>query len=415
MRRLLVLTAGLLAILHSRAADYAQAGALNRNGTSEISIVYDASVSRESASAIANYTFADTNIGILGIRYVPLDNSVVLTVPSLSTNSSSVTVSNIQTTAGATLPAATLSFRPTGASWAAVGGQELGFTPDAVAVGANGFDLISGGIQMRDTYDESTFVYEAITGDFDKQVRVPLQEPSSERARAGLMARETLDEAKPRPNDPFDPAQAFSRYIQVDVNPTKDAANGPGQNRYEVNVRFYTGGIGSPDFDVTETFTNNTAVPNYPNAWVRLKRVGQTFYTFRSDTGTNWVSLGAYTFPTTDADGNPVPAFSATAFVGPNFSPETGNISDSANARRAFLAQFRDYGNGIGTVPVEPPGDVKITIARVQNQVELTWSGGGTLQTSTNLAGAGWANLSGTSPVRVAADKKAQFFRVKVQ
>jgi hypothetical protein len=402
--------------------DYVQAGSLFNlnNGTAEVDLIFDSSVANDSAGVVENYSFGGAPVSVDNVQLVPLDNAAVLTVSGLATNELySITVSNLLSTSGTALPPATVNFRATTASWAAVGGEELGFVPQALAAGTNGFDLISGGIQMRDTYDESTFVFQSITGDFDKSVRVALQEPSSESARAGLMARESLDIGKPRPNDPFDPSQAFSRYIQVDVNPVtaayQDEPDVPaaGQNLYEVNVRFYTGGIGSPNFDATETFTNNTAAPNYPNAWVRLKRAGNTFHALRSDNGTNWVLLGSYTFPTADADGNPIPPFSTNAFVGPNYSPEAGNIPESSDARRAFLAQFRDYGDAQGNTPIDetPP---TMTITRSGSDVEIGWTGGGTLQTSTTLQGATWTDLPGSSPVQLTPDKSVQFFRVRL-
>jgi hypothetical protein len=234
------------------------------------------------------------------------------------------------------------------------------------------------------------------------------------------MAREVLNAGQLRPADPFNPAEAFSRYIQVDVNPATTAYEGnngeaaPGQNRYEVNVRFFAGGIGSPNFDATETFTNSTSAPNYPNAWVRLKRTGQTFHALRSEDGTNWVLLGSYTFPSVDVDGNPVEPFGNTALVGPNYSPEAGNIPASTDARRAFLAQFRDYGDAVGNTPIEPT-ESKLSIARIGAEVEVSWTGVGALQTSTTLEAGSWTPVVGSSPVRITADKKAQFFRVKVQ
>jgi hypothetical protein len=234
------------------------------------------------------------------------------------------------------------------------------------------------------------------------------------------MAREILDSGKARPTDPFDISQAFSRYIMVDVNPAATAyedspgSPAPGDNRYEVNVRFYPGGIGSPNFDATETFTNNTAEPTYPNAWVRLKRVGQTFHALRSSDGTNWVLLGSYTFPSTDVNGNPVVPFANTAYVGPAFSPETGNIPESSEARRAFLAQFRDYGDASGNTPIEPAESV-LSISRTGNVVEISWTGGGTLQSSTTLEPGSWTAVPGATPVQMTPQNKALFFRVKLQ
>ncbi|HTG43109.1 MAG TPA: hypothetical protein VK633_01135, partial [Verrucomicrobiae bacterium] len=223
------------------AADYAQAGALAKNEKSEIGIVFDATVSLSSALSTANYLLPE-KVLIEGLRTESLNNSVILTVSGLASNVTSfVTLTNVQSTTGTTLPPLALSFTTKPMSWAAVGGQELGFVSDAIAVGETGFDLISGGVEMWSTYDESTFAYERINGNFDKRVRILSQEPSSEEARAGLMVREALDEGKPRPADPTNPAEAFSRYLQVQVNPVKTAYTDfsgnvvPGRNQYQVN------------------------------------------------------------------------------------------------------------------------------------------------------------------------------------
>jgi hypothetical protein len=299
--------------------------------------------------------------------------------------------------------------------WATVGGNEPGFTRDAVAVGDTGFDLISGGIQMRDYYDESAFAFEKITGNFDRKVRVAMQENSSFEARAGLMVREVLDENRPRPGDTENPDEAFSRFIQLHVNPVLTAYTDGGQpveaaNQHEAIARFYTGGIGSPTFEPTEILAiSNNVAPPYPNAWLRIRRVGSTFTLFRGADGTNWTQLGAYTFPATDARG----PLGSTLCVGPNFSPETGNIPLSSNARRAFLAQFRDYGSAGPSVPSDPP---TLTIRRVENnQVEIAWDGGGTLQTSTTLRPNSWTAAPGAvSPFRAPASPQYRFYRVQL-
>jgi hypothetical protein len=284
-----------------------------------------------------------------------------------------------------------------------------------VAVGEAGFDLIGGGVQMRDEYDESTFAFETITGNFDRKVRVAMQENSSFEARAGLMVREVLDAGRPRPGDPGNADEAFSRFIQLHVSPVQTAYTDRGEpvpaaNEHQAIARFYTGGIGSPTFEPTERLSiSNNAAPPYTNAWLRIRRVGSTFTLFRGSDGTNWTQLGAYTFPSTDIRG-PLPS---TLHVGPNFSPETGNIPLSSGARRAFLAQFRDYGSAGPSLPSDPP---VLAIRRVgASEVEISWAGGGTLETSTTLAPDGWSAVpNATSPHRTAPAGNYRFYRVQL-
>lgn len=391
-------------------AQVAEAGALAKHGKWEVSVDFEENVSRNSVIDINNYSFPGApSVSIESIRYVEHNNAVVLTVTGLRTNDLfSVQVSNLRTTNNIPIPELTEGFVALPFSWAAIGEQELGFTPDVVVIGTNNFDLVSGGSVMRDEYDESTFVYEAVEGDFDKKVRIQFQEPSSIEARAGLMVREAVDENKSRPLDPEDPTLAFSRYIQVHANPAQTAysdAGGPvpGNNLFQINVRPYIG--------TTESLviTNNMPPPG-SNTWVRLRRVGELFEAFWGNNGTNWTLLASYTFPTNDFADQPLPAFSTNAFVGPNYAPEVGNIPLGSGARRSFLAQFRGY-DDTGFVPSDPP---TMQISRVGNEVELTWEGGGTLQSTTNLVTGPWGDVQGASPIRAVINKPYEFFRVRI-
>lgn len=396
------------------AAERTLAGALAKNGKWEVSIDFPAEVARNSVVQVGNYSFPQADhIAIEAIRYVALDNAIILTVTGLVTNDLySVKIENLYDLQGQPLPDVTESFAARSMSWVAVGAQELLLPADTVSVGGNGFDLISGGSEMRDIYDESTFVFQRVNGNFDKKVRVNMQEPSSATARAGLMVREALDEQRRRPADPTNPDEAFSRYLQVHVNPTTTALGEAGNNQHEINIRYFTGGIGGTNFEATVTLpiTNNVA-PAYTNAWLRLRRVGDTFEAFRGDDGVTWISLGTMHFPTNDASGAEVPSFSKVAFVGANYAPETGNIPASSGMRRAFMAQFREYGD------VGPVLETTLSITHAGAAVRLEWEGGGTLQSKTNLNTDNWRDLPGFSPVSVPLEreKPEEYFRVRVQ
>jgi hypothetical protein len=404
-----LLSGGLLGA--AAGAEYATTGTLQRNGKWEIGVTFDPSVDPQSTFSQDNYRLQGGSI--IGFRRVAQDDAVVLTTMDLTPGSpGTCVITNLKGTDGSDFATLNASVVPMDFEWAAIGSQELGFPPDAVAVGTNGFDLISGGFQLFDDYDEATFVYERLTGDFDKHVRVAYQDPSSRDARAGLMVREALDEGRPRPSDPFDPAQAFSRYLEVHVTPVTTAYGEPASNTHQVNFRPYTGGIGSPDFDATENpALSNNAAPNYPNAWLRIKRTGQVFEVFRGDDGTNWVELGSFSFPTEDVNGEAVSAFPQTVFVGPSYSPENGNIPVPSGARAAFMAQFRDYG-GSGTVASGNP--VELHIERVTDGVRITWEGAGVLQKNDTASPTGWQDVeSATGSYTVEAGGKAQFFRIR--
>jgi hypothetical protein len=404
-----------LTIISASGAEMPQAGALARNGKWEVSVDFPAEVSRNSIVQIGNYSLPGTSPSIVtidSIRYIAQDNAAVLTVSGLVTNDLySVKIENLLDTAGKDFPDISVSFRARAMSWAEIGARELGFAPDVVSVGETGFDLINGGSEMWGRYDESTFAYEVVTGDFDKRVRVHMQEPSSALARAGIMVRETLDEGKRRPVDPSNPEEAFSRYLQVHVNPSATAFGEAGNNLYQINIRYFTGGIGGTNFDATinPEITNNVPPP-YTNAWLRLRRVGDVFETFRGNDGTNWIAIGSFTFPTNDVDGATVPKFPETVYLGVNYSAEVGNIPDSTGQRRSFMAQFREYGDAaVLALPL-------LTISRMENSARLEWQGGGTLLSNTNLATGVWTPVPGASPVAVPSisEKSKEFFRVRI-
>ncbi len=211
-------------------------------------------------------------------------------------------------------------------------------------------------------------VYEEVTGDFDKVLRVEYQDASSQWARAGLIARDVtnfgVDRATQTGSGFTDPPYdgTAGRYQKVHVNPVRTAMGTPGNNSWEGNRRLQTGAAADS--------AGGGGTPLYPNAWCRLQRVGQTFTIFRSDNGVDWTQLGASTFD---------PAMPDKLFVGPEFSPENGNISDVA-LKGVFVAKFRDYGN----FSVAPPEFVSITV-NPNGTVTVAWTGGGTLQYTTSL------------------------------
>ena len=73
-------------------------------------------------------------------------------------------------------------------------------------------------------------------------------------------------------------------------------------------------------------------MPQYPNAWCRLERVGQTFNIYRSDDGKNWVKLGTTTWP--DSTDEAKALMPDKLYVGIDYSPENGNVLRHGRAGR---------------------------------------------------------------------------------
>src|SRR4051812_8554242 len=153
------------------ASDYATAGALQKDDKWEIGVLFDSTVDHDTILSLDSYKLSAGTIE--SMRLVPADGAIVLTATGLIlTNQNILTITNVSAASGGKLPQLNLFFYEKEMSWTEIGASQLGFTADAVSVGDTNFDLISGGFQLFDIYDEATFVYERLSGDFDKHVRV---------------------------------------------------------------------------------------------------------------------------------------------------------------------------------------------------------------------------------------------------
>jgi regulation of enolase protein 1 (concanavalin A-like superfamily) len=133
-----------------------------------------------------------------------------------------------------------------------------------VAYTSNGVNVSSAGNSIGADSDQFAFEYQLVTGNFDVAVCLAGLGLSDLWAQAGLMARASLDAGSP-----------FAAALAT-----------PGM-------------VG--DFFADRTVTNGLAATsgsfpaNYPDTWLRLKRVGSVFTGFGSYDGTNWTALGSAT------------------------------------------------------------------------------------------------------------------------
>jgi|GEM_PF-6802498 len=156
--------------------------------------------------------------------------------------------------------------------------QDIG-TPgvDPIYVGStftwtNGsLTMKGGGTDVWGTSDGMHMAYRPVTGNFDVKVRIESLVGPNTWSKAGLMVRGST--------------AGNSRFIDILVTPS--LANVPaGQNRYAFQWRDADGASAS--------WAAEPAVsPPYPNAWVRLQRVGSVINGYRSADGTNWVLQGS--------------------------------------------------------------------------------------------------------------------------
>ena len=136
----------------------------------------------------------------------------------------------------------------------------------------NSVSITAGGADVWGVQDEFRFVYTEQTGDFDLATRIENLTAPHLYTKAGLMAREDLSDN--------------SRHILFQVFPNNNPRN-KNNGGYEFQYRKDKAGEmkaiypakfdGIPEFPV-----------NYPNTWIRLKRVGSDFTGFYSADGKNW-------------------------------------------------------------------------------------------------------------------------------
>ena len=136
----------------------------------------------------------------------------------------------------------------------------------------NSITITAGGADVWGVEDEFRFVYMEQTGDFDLVAQIESLSDPHLYTKAGLMAREELSDN--------------SRHIFFQVFPNNNPRN-KNNGGYEFQYRKDTAGemkaIYPAKFDGTPEFP-----VNYPNTWIRLKRVGSDFIGFYSADGKTW-------------------------------------------------------------------------------------------------------------------------------
>jgi len=336
------------------------AGSLQKGNVIEIGIEFDEDLDAATAGNTANYTLSKGTV--TGVRYQKFAHwdgapkfvlgtagpfngcAVVLTTSGLvGGDNVTVTVKNVKDVKGNAMTAAqskslTITKKM---KWAAMGGDDylegntagMNINPDpalwpddAVAVGEADFFLISSGTANWNNYDEATFIYEEVTGDFDKVVRVEYQDPTSQWARIGLCATPSADEGVNRAA--VDGGAQMERRFMQRVNPAVQWNGSGGNNQFEADWRLTKGG----NYGGTGAGT-----PAYPNAWLRMKRAGQVFTAFYSNDGVNWTQYGTATFTE-----EPMPD---KLLVGPYYSPEFNNNGTGEGVGHSSVAKVRSYGD----------------------------------------------------------------------
>ena len=369
-------------------------------GQFQVSVTWDEQVLDVDASSQANYSVSpgtiasfkywtnNTQAAVLGLGGVTGGQTVAVTVNNVADLKGNRLTSPVTRTV-------TLSNL---LSWTGVGGDTLNvqrttdvFSDGAVALGTRDFDLISGGDGYWVNYDEATFVYEQVTGDFDRAVRVEYQDPTSQWARTGLMVREALDTGVTR--DQVTAGYKMSQNYTIRVNPAVQWSGAPGNNLYELIHRPIEGRNydGFPAmFNIQNGFGG---IPNYPTAWMRLRRQGQVIEAYKSDDGIAWVGPATVTYTNDPATVDEDESLAATVYVGMFYAPEFVNNETANGFGRSGVAKFREYGpfGGGGGGPT-------LSIGRNGGAITVSWTGAGTLQEAAAITGPWIDSLSQANP-----------------
>ena len=141
-----------------------------------------------------------------------------------------------------------------------------------------GLQVVASGKDIWDTSDQFHFVYQKQTGDFDVVVRVESLTAAHLYSRAGIMSRESLS--------------PDSRHVFFLVFPDNRPRH-KNKSAYEFQYRAKKGGESAAIYPPHKSGPPVFPV-QFPHAWLRLKRAGNTFTGFVSADGKTWKEYGSY-------------------------------------------------------------------------------------------------------------------------
>jgi len=242
--------------------------------------------------------------------------------------------------------------------------------------GAKAYTIQCEGSDQWNNADGFNFAYEMKTNDFDVVVRMKSTTHVSDWTKGGLMVRETLD-----PFSLFPLTAGTSRNWNIVNDPvTSDGiaavdGTGYGANTIECNCRTNAG-------DASKSWETGTAwPPAYPNAWVRLARVGTVLNAYASTDGASWTLLASADPTTNSPTSTPLPS---VVYVGISTS---AHHNDTVGVTPLLYVDTAVYDNFGDFVPVQT-----ITMGkpvRGVGTITFTWTptGVGTLYSSPALTG----------------------------
>jgi hypothetical protein len=233
-------------------------------GPTNLQIVYSKPVEPASSTAITNYVFTN-GLPVTGASLdATFTNVTLTTAPMVFGSNYAIVINRVRDQAAAPNTIATNTL----ASFLAMpfAPQDIGNPPlpSSVTLSSNGVNVVSAGSDVGGFSDQFSFSYQIRAGDFDVSARLAGLALSDIWAKAGLMARETLDPG--------------SRFAAALTTPS-------------LNGSYFA--WRDPAYSAPASTGNFPA--NYPNTWLRLKRVGNLFTGYGSYDGQTWTPLGSAT------------------------------------------------------------------------------------------------------------------------
>jgi hypothetical protein len=276
----------------------------------KVTVNFSKRVSAATATNLNHYAI-DNGVQVSSADLGSGSNSVVLSTSPLSTGVTyTLTVNGIEDTAGNSIPPnsqksfSLVPFVPTD-----VGGPGIS---GSVALSGGTYTLSGGGSDIGGASDQFFFSYQQLTGDFDMQVRVLGLNPSDAWAKAGMVARVSLDAGSP-----------FAAALAT-----------PSVSGCLFEARALTNGT---------TSTTGGFPVNYPNTWLRLQRVGNQFTGYAGFDGQNWSPLGSISV-----------TMPGTIYFG--MAVTSHNVNQATSARMDELDLTQATGGGPLALPWEPLG-----------------------------------------------------------
>ncbi len=268
------------------------------SGGGVVQVIFSEPITLSSATSLGNYAITNLSGGLVitnAILASDRTNVILYTHPQSIGAQYTLTVNGVRDVSSANnliAPNSQLTFTAFDYSTTDIGSPALpgSFT----ALSSTAFDVTGSGSDFGGTADQFTFGSQQKAGDFDVKVRVNTMGFSDPWAKAALMARETLNS-----NSVF--AASVATPLMVGSFFQSRATTG------------------------SASTTVGTFPANFPDMWLRLKRVGNVFTGYAGNDGQRWVQLG-----------------SVTLNIG---SVSIGLAVTSHDVAETTTAQFRDYGN----------------------------------------------------------------------